>query len=374
MVEENNSSTPDNAMWTIQGRERPSASQRLHNLTSATSSPLASSSLPLPQNIFTNPAIQPSSVINLSHSTDVVIGPMTQYQGPVSIYYMDASMEAHAMQTAAGESPILNRINSNGIGNANRSRDNSPSKRLTRNTILLITLILLVLATGLIVLYVELNRPKPELPSNKAIYFGNTYDHDTFPNLGNGHLVIDREQWGAAKTTPALTIPLKRPIPYVLITHIGVQSLPCENIYKCSIKMRTIQDSAIAEKSLPDIQSNFYVSDEGNIYVGRGWDWANTYANQTLAVTFMGDYGRFQPSAKQLEGVQFLLAHAVANGALEVDYKLVAQNQTRTSKSPGAYVYREIRKWPHFYGCGMDDGPACGVELGMKPESWDAKQ
>ncbi|XP_017101245.2 peptidoglycan-recognition protein LA isoform X1 [Drosophila bipectinata] len=367
MVEENNSSTPDNAMWTIQGRERPSASQRLHNLTSATSSPLASSSLPLPQNIFTNPAIQPSSVINLSHSTDVVIGPMTQYQGPVSIYYMDASMEAHAMQTAAG-------INSNGIGNANRSRDSSPSKRLTRNTILLITLILLVLATGLIVLYVELNRPKPELPSNKAIYFGNTYDHDTFPNLGNGHLVIDREQWGAAKTTPALTIPLKRPIPYVLITHIGVQSLPCENIYKCSIKMRTIQDSAIAEKSLPDIQSNFYVSDEGNIYVGRGWDWANTYANQTLAVTFMGDYGRFQPSAKQLEGVQFLLAHAVANGALEVDYKLVAQNQTRTSKSPGAYVYREIRKWPHFYGCGMDDGPACGVELGMKPESWDAKQ
>jgi len=80
------------------------------------------------------------------------------------------------------------------------------------------------------------------------------------PNLGNGHLVIDREQWGAAKTTPALTIPLKRPIPYVLITHIGVQSLPCENIYKCSIKMRTIQDSAIAEKGLPDIQSNFYVS------------------------------------------------------------------------------------------------------------------
>lgn len=109
MVDENNSSTPDNALWTIQGRERPNASQRLHNLTSATSSPMASN-LPLPQNIFTNPAIQPSSVINLSHSTDVVIGPMTQYQGPVSIYYMDASMEAHAMQTAAGESPILTTI------------------------------------------------------------------------------------------------------------------------------------------------------------------------------------------------------------------------------------------------------------------------
>ncbi|XP_052845388.1 peptidoglycan-recognition protein LA isoform X3 [Drosophila gunungcola] len=138
--------------------------------------------------------------------------------------------------------------------------------------------------------------------------------------------------------------------------------------------MRTIQDSAVAEKHLPDIQSNFYVSDEGNIYVGRGWDWANTYANQTLAVTFMGDYGRFRPSAKQLEGVQFLLAHAVANGNLEVDYKLVAQNQTKSSKSPGAYVFEEIRNWPHFYGCNMDGAPACGIELGMKPESWDSKQ
>ncbi|XP_034657820.1 peptidoglycan-recognition protein LA isoform X1 [Drosophila subobscura] len=379
MYEQNSSSSSsstataaaESALWSVSRergeRSRPSAAQRLHNLTSAsatTSSSSSSTALPMPQNIFTNPSIQPSSVVNLSHSTDVVIGPMTQYQGPVSIYYMDASMEAHAMQTAAG-------INSS--SSSNLRRDSSPSKRLTRNTILLITLILLVLATALIVLYVELNRPRSEA-ANKAIYFGNTYDHDTFPNLGNGHLVIDRIQWGASTNVRPLTVPLRRPIPYVLITHIGVQSIPCSNVYKCSIKMRTIQDAAVAEKILPDIQSNFYVSDEGNIYVGRGWDWANTYANHTLAITFMGDYGRYAPTAKQLEGVQFLLAHAVANQQLEVDYKLVAQNQTKSSKSPGINVYREIRKWPHFYGCGMDETPACGSELGMTRDSWDAKQ
>ncbi|XP_017053533.1 peptidoglycan-recognition protein LA-like isoform X3 [Drosophila ficusphila] len=211
------------------------------------------------------------------------------------------------------------------------------------------------------------------MPSNKDIYFGKNYDHDTFSNIGNGHLVIDREQWGAANTTQALIIPLKRPIPYVLITHIR-DTWPCVNIYQCTLRMRSNQDFAIAKKGLPDIQSNFYVSDEGNIYEGRGWDWANTYANHSLAVTFMGDYGRYKPSAKQMEGFQFLLAHAVANRSLEVDYKLVAQNQTKTTKSPGAYLYQEIRKWPHFYGCGMDGAPACGIELGMKPESWDAKQ
>ncbi|XP_017139304.1 peptidoglycan-recognition protein LA isoform X1 [Drosophila miranda] len=369
MFEQNSSSSStmaaESALCSVsrqRERSRPSPAQRLHNLTSASASSSTSTAIPLPQNVFTNPSIQPSSVVNLSHSTDVVIGPMTQYQGPVSIYYMDASMEAHAMQAAAG-------INSS----SNRSRDNSPSKRLNRNTILLITLILLVLATALIVLYVELNRPRSE-GANKAIYFGNTYDHDTFPNLGNGHLVIDRIQWGASSNVRPLTVPLRRPIPYVLITHIGVQSIPCSNVYKCSIKMRTIQDAAVAEKILPDIQSNFYVSDEGNIYVGRGWDWANTYANQTLAITFMGDYGRYMPSPKQLEGVQFLLAHAVANHQLEADYKLVAQNQTKTAKSPGVNVFREIRKWPHFYGCGLDDAPACGSELGMTRASWDAKQ
>lgn len=36
----------------------------------------------------------PSSVINLTNSSDVVIGPMTQYQGAVTIYqYMDATVQ-----------------------------------------------------------------------------------------------------------------------------------------------------------------------------------------------------------------------------------------------------------------------------------------
>lgn len=82
------------------------------------------------------------------------------------------------------------------------------------------------------------------------------------PNLGNGHLVIDRKQWGATAFNENMgqSVQLKHPIPYVLITHIGVQSNPCDNVYNCSIKMRTIQDAAIAEKRLNDLPANFYVS------------------------------------------------------------------------------------------------------------------
>ena len=78
----------NNVLWSLSG----------HRASNAASLPTS-----LPQSIFSNPAIQPSSVINLSNSTDVVIGPMTQYQGPVTIYqYMDATVESRSMQANGG--------------------------------------------------------------------------------------------------------------------------------------------------------------------------------------------------------------------------------------------------------------------------------
>lgn len=81
------------------------------------------------------------------------------------------------------------------------------------------------------------------------------------PTLGNGHLIIDRIQWGARDSRVADDAPrLQRPVPHVIITHVGVQSNPCGNVYNCSVKMRTIQDAAIAEKGQDDLNANFYVS------------------------------------------------------------------------------------------------------------------
>lgn len=78
-------SAANNILWNLSGRQ-----------------PSNVPSLPttLPQNIFSNPPIQPTSIVNLSNSSDVVIGPMTQYQGPVTIYqYMDATVESRSMQS-----------------------------------------------------------------------------------------------------------------------------------------------------------------------------------------------------------------------------------------------------------------------------------
>lgn len=317
----------------------------------------------VPQNLFANPSIQPSSVINLSNSSEVVIGPMTQYQGSVTIYqYMDATVQARA-------------THANGGINQNRTKHetNVIQNTIFQNKTFLITLLLIVVIIIVgVTVYLLLSKNQDKSLTRQEILFGNNYEYGTFPNLGNGHLIIDREQWGA-QTVNASFPKLEHPIPYVLITHIGVQSSPCYNVYKCSIKMRTIQDSSIAEQKLLDVKSNFYVGNDGNVYVGRGWYVANSYANKSLAVCFLGDYIRNEPSEKQLEAVQYLLAYGITNKHLALDYKLVAQNQTKSTRSPGANVYKTIVKWPHWTPCGMNNYPKCGVEIGL-PEVWDAKQ
>lgn len=77
---------------------------------------------------------------------------------------------------------------------------------------------------------------------------------------------------------------------------------------------------------------NLQVGSDGYVYVGRGWKWANTYANNSLAITFLGDFGRYVPNDKQIEATQYLLAHASTNKYIDLNYKLVAQNQVKLTK------------------------------------------
>lgn len=306
--------------------------------------------------------LRPASVINLSNSNDVVIGPMTQYQGAVTIYqYMDATVE-----TSTRRGPISLGLKGN---NTPDRLPNDDEKKCTifdihnlQTWLLIIVLIIIAGGVGIAIHLALLKNladtdagPRPP----REIFFGNEYEDETIPNLGNGHLVIDRKQWGAATISPANALSLKHPIPQIIITHIGVQSNPCDNVYNCSIKMRTIQDSSIAEKKLNDLPANFYVSHDGYVYVGRGWNFQNAYTNHSLAICFMGDYIRFEPSDKQFDGVKYLLAYGVARSYITPDYLLIAHNQTKSTKSPGSYVYQEIVKWPHWYACGVHGKPKC---------------
>lgn len=152
--------------------------------------------------------------------------------------------------------------------------------------LLLIIIVLIAIGVGVgihLTLLDQKNDKNVSRPERHHILFGNEYEDDTskrnsilslfqlnfnllpfdsVPNLGNGHLIIDRKQWGSIiiSDEDPKNIKLVHPIPYVLISHIGVQSNPCDNVYNCSIKMRTLQDAFIAEKKQIDLPANFYVS------------------------------------------------------------------------------------------------------------------
>lgn len=74
-------------------------------------------------------------------------------------------------------------------------------------------------------------------------------------------MLYSRKHWGAIENEAMNEIPpLKHPINYIMITHVGVQSEPCYSLNDCAVNMRTYQDNAIATRNLPDIPANFYVS------------------------------------------------------------------------------------------------------------------
>uniref|UniRef100_A0A3F2YVD5 Peptidoglycan recognition protein family domain-containing protein n=1 Tax=Anopheles culicifacies TaxID=139723 RepID=A0A3F2YVD5_9DIPT len=307
-----------------------------------------------------NTTVQPAatSVINLSNSSDVVIGPMTQYQGSVTIYqYMDATVEASRI--------------ANGYNNQNKLMPSNTEAGLKHERLIIYSVICLLIIAGLLLLFyvIYMTYPVGDKIINKEIFFEDDSYSKTIPNLGNGHMVIDRNNWGAQQGVHG-PYELTHPIPYVLITHIGVHSENCSDVHVCSIKMRTLQDAAIAERSLHDIPSNFYIGGDGNVYVGRGWDTANAYANMSLAICFMGDYGRYEPNDLQLSALEHLMTYGEQHDLLTKDYKIVAHGQTRSTRSPGIKLYEKITKLSRWYPCGRPGYDPCGVEIGL-PAVWN---
>lgn len=183
-------------------------------------------------------------------------------------------------------------------------------------------------------------------------------------------MVIDRNNWGTQDGVQA-SVQLQRPVPYVIVTHVGVRTKSCNDVYQCSNKIRILQDAAIGERYLRDIPSNFYIGGDGNVYVGRGWDIANSYHNRTLSVCFMGDYNVNEPADSQLSALQHLLTYGVVKDVLAKDYKLVGRRQTKnTTNSPGDKLYAKIVQLSRWNPCGTQSYAHCGSELGF-PSVWD---
>ncbi|XP_052893297.1 peptidoglycan-recognition protein LA-like isoform X2 [Anopheles moucheti] len=307
-----------------------------------------------------NTTVQPAatSVINLSNSSDVVIGPMTQYQGAVTIYqYMDATVEASRIAT--------------GRNNQNRGLPSTEPSTLRQERYFIYGALIFFAIVGFsTAIYFIVNQVHGPVDIDREILFDNNYHRRTMPNLGNSHMIIERRNWGSQHGAHA-TVPLEHPVEYVLVTHIGVATKNCSGVHDCSNRMRMLQDAAIGERYLPDIPSNFYLGADGNVYVGRGWDISNAYQNRTLSVCFMGYFQNYGPKDTQMSALQHLLTYGVVHRKLSNDYKLVTRRQTKpTTTSPGDQLYAKLIRLPRWNPCGTQAYAHCGAELGF-PSVWD---
>ncbi|XP_017018252.1 peptidoglycan-recognition protein LE [Drosophila kikkawai] len=144
---------------------------------------------------------------------------------------------------------------------------------------------------------------------------------------------------------------LQLPVKYVVILHTATESSE-----KRAINVRLIRDMQcfhIESRGWNDIAYNFLIGCDGNIYEGRGWHTVGAhtlgYNKLSLGISFIGCFMRELPTADALNMCRNLLARGVQEGHIASDYRLVCHCQCNSTESPGKRLYEEIQKWPHFY-------------------------
>ncbi|XP_020805185.1 peptidoglycan-recognition protein LE [Drosophila serrata] len=144
---------------------------------------------------------------------------------------------------------------------------------------------------------------------------------------------------------------LQLPVKYVVILHTATESSE-----KRAINVRLIRDMQcfhIESRGWNDIAYNFLIGCDGNIYEGRGWHTVGAhtlgYNKLSLGISFIGCFMRELPTADALNMCRNLLARGVQEGHIAPDYRLICHCQCNSTESPGKRLYEEIQKWPHFY-------------------------
>ncbi|XP_034099120.1 peptidoglycan-recognition protein LE [Drosophila nasuta] len=168
--------------------------------------------------------------------------------------------------------------------------------------------------------------------------------------------IVPRHSW-LAQMPMEEPAKLQLPVKYVVILHTATESSE-----KRAINVRLIRDIQcfhIESRGWNDIAYNFLIGCDGNIYEGRGWQavGAHTlgYNRIALGVSFVGCFMRELPTQDALNMCRNLLARGVEDGYIDPDYRLICHCQCNSTESPGRMLFEEIQTWPHFYNIAQAD-------------------
>lgn len=142
---------------------------------------------------------------------------------------------------------------------------------------------------------------------------------DTNPrNVKPPHQFFEREQWGGKP--PFNRTQLQLPVDLVVIAHTVTPF--CGSFTHCSQIVASIQEHHLFGLNISDIGYNFVIGGDGNIYVGRGWDTVNFQRNQSISVSFIGNFVLDELNLNMIDAFQLLMNDGVKKGKLKKNYKL----------------------------------------------------
>lgn len=201
--------------------------------------------------------------------------------------------------------------------------------------ICLIILIIIATVIGFQILYVQQKSDSDllELP----------YKSD-LPSYFDSWFTVSRSGWNAKKANGKIPL-LHHPVDLVIVAHTATHS--CTTLKHCSEMVQGIQNYHL-QQGLADIAYNFLIGGDGNVYVGRGWDLTNSIRNQSVSVSFIGNFLNDELSDNMIDAIDDLLVEGVNREKLSEEYRIVCHNQTAPTLSPGVNVFKIVKKWFHY--------------------------
>ncbi|CAH0551275.1 unnamed protein product [Brassicogethes aeneus] len=293
--------------------------------------------------------------VNITESEDVIVGPVTQFYAPVTIYQningeingTEKNEVDKKLSEPITESPlsIVNedtpKLINKGFNISKKNLRKSIAGKNCKIAYIFIFAFIISLGVGL-TFYTNSKPPEENNSTNPTV---SPLSNTTSKNEPKGEY-IQRDVWGAWYPINGVNA-LAHPVPLVVIKHTAGRF--SSEYLNCRLLIKDIQSYHQNDKHMTDISYNFLVCGDENIYVGRGWEIQNAQRHDSIDIAFVGDFDHMHLTSGMVKSAQKLISDGIVDRKISQDYKLVAHSQTAPQSSPGKYALEEIKKWPHYY-------------------------
>ncbi|ALC43625.1 PGRP-LF, partial [Drosophila busckii] len=134
---------------------------------------------------------------------------------------------------------------------------------------------------------------------------------------------VTRDAWLAQPSVQpikALALPVKN------VRYVSTATESCRTQAMCTLRVRFLQALHIESHSKKDINYNFLVGGDGNVYVGRDWDYACekfTSEETSFEGLLVGFVGNSSVTPSQMSVAKELLTRGIKLGKLHEHYQLI---------------------------------------------------